>query len=182
MDTGAVIDRVRVPIDPAESAGTLLARLADLGAPVLVESLRALVSGTRVPEPQPDAGVTLAPKISPEDVAIDFAAPVRGVVDLIRSADPAPGAHTRFRDRRLKILQATPVEGEPAPEAAGTVVAVPRPGVVVACGDGLVRLDVVQPEGKPRMDGAAFVNGYHPEVGERLGGDAPVASPGDSRA
>lgn len=174
MDTGPIIDQVRVAIDPTESAGELLARLAEGGAPVLVASLRALVGGAS-PQPQPDDGVTSAPKIGPDDVALDLAAPVRQVVDLIRSADPAPGAHTRFRDKRLKVLRATPVDvldldvevaDDPAP---GQVVARLRDGVVVACGDGAIRLDAVQLEGKARMDGAAFANGYRPEPGERLG-------------
>jgi methionyl-tRNA formyltransferase len=170
MDTGPVLESVRVPIDPAESAGELLDRLAVLGAPVLVNALRSLVAGIP-PEPQPAEGATLAPKIDPEDVAIDFAAPCQTVIDLVRSADPAPGAHTRFRDKRLKILRAAPVEpAAPAPGAApGTVVETRKDGVVVACGDGAIRLDVVQPEGKGRMDGGAFANGYRPEPGEQLG-------------
>jgi methionyl-tRNA formyltransferase len=177
MDTGPVLESVRVPIDPAESAGELLERLAVLGAPVLVNALRALVAGTP-PEPQPAEGATLAPKIDPEDVTIDFAAPRQTVIDLVRSADPAPGAHTRFRDKRLKILRAAPVETTThAPGAApGTVVETRKDGVVVACVDGPIRLDVVQPEGKGRMDGAAFANGYRPEPGERLG-DPAVPDP-----
>jgi methionyl-tRNA formyltransferase len=196
MDTGPVLETVRVPIDRAESAGELLDRLAELGAPVLVDALRALVGGA-TPEPQPAEGATLAPKIDPEDVAIDFAAPHRTVIDLVRSADPAPGAHTRFRDRRLKVLRASPVEptvvepkgaGAPSdgpdedPAAPGTVIETRKDGVVVACGDGAIRLDVVQPEGKGRMDGAAFANGYRPERGERLGLPATDGSAPDDGA
>lgn len=177
MDTGPVLERVRVAIDPSESAGELLDRLAVIGAPVLLDSLRALVRGES-PVPQPEEGATLAPKIAPEDVLIDFAMPWRSVIDLVRSADPAPGAHTRFRGRRLKVLRASPASAHPGvpevvsdPPHPGTVVEARRDGVVVACGDGAVRLDVVQPEGKPRMDGAAFANGYRPEPGEPLGDD-----------
>ncbi len=179
MDTGPVLKTVRVPIDPAESAGELLERLAVIGAPVLLDALRALVAGAS-PVPQTDQGVSLAPKIEPDDVVIDFDAPCRSVIDLVRSADPAPGAHTRFRDKRLKVFRASPAEpstdapdapeASPAEPAPGTVVETRRDGVVVACADGAIRLDVVQPEGKPRMDGAAFANGYRPEPGERLGG------------
>jgi methionyl-tRNA formyltransferase len=178
MDTGPVLETRRVSIDPSESAGELLDRLAAIGAPVLVEALRALVAGAS-PVPQPEEGATLAPKITPEDVAIDFDRPCRAVVDLIRSADPAPGAHTRFRDKRLKILRASPVappelgSGDP-----GTVLEARKDGVVVACADGAIRLDVVQPEGKPRMDGPAFANGYRPEPGERLG--EPAAGTGEA--
>lgn len=178
MDTGPVIDRVEVPIDPDESAGELLTRLAHLGAPVLVSSLRRLVAG-EPPTPQPDDGITLAPKIAVEDVAIDFTAPAQQVVDLIRSADPAPGAHTTIDGRRLKVLRATLVATDldaEAPASPGTIVVVGRDGAVVACGDGAaVRFDVVQPEGKARMSGAAYANGYRPPIGTRLGvgSDAP---------
>ena len=181
MDTGPILDQVEVEIRPDESAGELLDRLADLGAEVLLDSLRRLVAG-EVPTPQPLVGATLAPKITPDAVAIDFSAPAGQVADLVRSADPAPGAHTVFRDKRLKVLRATPVDpdavttdagdpdaGDPDAVAPGTVVAAGRDGVVVACGTGAIRLDVVQPEGKARMDGAAFANGYRAQVGETLG-------------
>jgi methionyl-tRNA formyltransferase len=178
MDTGPVLEQLEVPIGADESAGELLARLAVLGAPVLVHSLRRLVAGEE-PVPQPDVGATLAPKIAPEDVALDLRRTAREVADLARSADPAPGAHTSFRGKRLKVFRATPV---PVPlgatdgpvdagSVAGRVLATGRDGTVVGCGDGAVRLDAVQPEGKARMDGTAFANGYRPEVGETLGGN-----------
>lgn len=172
MDTGPIIDQVEVPIARDESAGQLLDRLATLGAPVLVDSVRRLVGGER-PRPQTDDGATKAPKVSPEDVVIDFEVHPEQLVDLVRSADPAPGAHTTFRGRRLKVLRATPVElVGAAPSPPGSVVVAGRDGVVVRCGHGAVRLDEVQPEGKARMDGPAFANGYRPEVGELL--TAPV--------
>jgi methionyl-tRNA formyltransferase len=165
MDTGPVIDQVEVPIRDDETAGELLDRLAVLGAPLLVDSLRALVAGAE-PWPQPTDGVTLAPKISREDVALDFAASATDVARLVRSAAPAPGSHTRWNGRGLKVFRAVPVADG---GAAGTIVRLDPEGPVVACGDGAVRLENVQPEGKQRMDGAAFVNGYRPEVGTRLG-------------
>jgi methionyl-tRNA formyltransferase len=172
MDTGAVLATAEEPIHPDDSSGTLLARLADLGAPVLLDALRRLVAG-ETPTPQPGEGATLAPKVTPDDTAIDWNATAREVADLARSADPAPGAHTTFRDKRLKLWRATPVDevaGDPVPAGApGEVVAVTKRGAVVACGTGAVRLDEVQPEGKGRTDGAGFVNGQRPETGERFG-------------
>lgn len=165
MDTGPVLDRVEVAIDPDESAGDLLARLAELGGPVLVDSIRRLVAG-QTPEPQPAEGATLAPKITPEDVRIDWEAPARAIHDLVRSAEPAPGAHTTFRGKRLKVRSTRLVDafGEP-----GEVVERRSDGVVVASGAGGLLLARVQPEGKAVMDGQAFANGYRPEPGERLG-------------
>ena len=164
MDTGPLLDQVEVTIEPDESAGVLLDRLAQVGAPVLVDSVRRLVGGQE-PTEQPDEGATLAPKITPEDVAIDFSASASEVANLVRSADPAPGAHARFRDKRLKVFGAEVVDGQGEP---GAVLAREKAGVVVACGGGAVRLTAVQPEGKGRIDGAAFANGYQPEPGEVL--------------
>jgi methionyl-tRNA formyltransferase len=174
MDTGPVLDRVEVPIHPDESAGQLLDRLAAIGAPVLVDSLRRLVAG-EAPTPQPEEGATLAPKIKPEDVAIDLAASSREIVGLARSADPAPGAHTTFRGKRLKVFRAEVADDVDRGDATPGEVIARDHGVVLATGDGAVRLLEVQPEGKARMDGAAFANGYRPEPGERLGqgSDAP---------
>lgn len=166
MDTGPVLRREEVAIRPDETAGELLERLAVLGGPVLVDSLRALVGGT-TPEPQPEDGATLAPKITPDDVAIDFTHPARELADLVRSATPAPGAHTTLAGERFKVHRAVPADGPPG--APGEIVALERTGPVVACGDGHVRFEVVQPAGKARMDGAAWVNGHRPEVGTRFG-------------
>jgi methionyl-tRNA formyltransferase len=178
MDTGPVIDQLEVGIGEDEAAGHLLSRLAELGGPLLVDSLRRLVGGEQ-PTPQPGEGVTLAPKITPDDVAIDWTATARVVADLCRSADPAPGAHTTFRRKRLKVYAAPVVGSEghgpvdvvtsaPAP-SPGTVVERSSRGVVVACGEGAVLLASVQPEGKARMAGEAFANGYRPDPGETLG-------------
>lgn len=168
MDTGPVLRSLEVPIEPDDSAGTLLERLAVLGAPVLVESLHALATGAS-PVPQPADGATLAPKIHPGDVAIAFDRPARALADLIRSADPAPGAHARWQGERCKVLRAT-VEDVSVGEGAepGTVLASGRDGVLVATGDGALRLTEVQPAGKPRMTAAAFANGARLGPGDRF--------------
>ncbi|MFA9445617.1 methionyl-tRNA formyltransferase [Egicoccus sp. AB-alg6-2] len=168
MDTGPVLDRVEVPIQPDESAGELLTRLAELGGPVLVDSLRRLVAG-EVPVPQPAEGATLAPKIEPDDVRIDWTRPAREIKDLVRSAEPAPGAHTTFRGKRLKVRAVDVVEADAA--SPGTVLERTADGVVVATAADALVLRRVQPEGKQAMDGAAFANGYRPDPGERLGAD-----------
>jgi methionyl-tRNA formyltransferase len=169
MDTGPIVAQQAVDIGPEEYAGDLLGRLATLGADVLVDSLRALDAGTP-PEPQPHDGITLAPKIRPGDLVIDFGAPARAVVDLIRSAAPAPGARTTLRGASLKVFEGevdAVSGGEP-----GEIVRVDRDGPVVACGRGAVRLRAVQPAGRRRMTGAALVNGHRLREGERLGDPA----------
>lgn len=166
MDTGPIIDRVEVPIGADETAGSLLDRLAAIGAPILVDSVRSLVAGTEL-RPQDHERATLAPKITPDDVAIDWSQPAGRIRDLVRSANPAPGAHTTFDGRRLKVWRMRAMKGEHG--APGEILSTGPTGIAVAAGDGAVLLEEVQPEGKARMDARAFANGYHPEVGSRLG-------------
>ncbi|MDX1657868.1 MAG: methionyl-tRNA formyltransferase [Nitriliruptorales bacterium] len=167
MDTGPILEQEEVRIRPDETAGDLLHRLAEIGAPILVDSLRRWLDGME-PVPQPTEGATIASKIDRDDVAIDWEASADEVANLVRSANPAPGAHTSFRGDPLKVWGATPMPDATA-DAPGTVVRTESDGPVIATGEGAVRLDEVQPAGKSRMRGGDFVNGYQPDVGERLG-------------
>lgn len=162
MDTGPVLTVHTTPIGPTETSGELTARLAELGAPALVDAVVGLVDGSLVPRPQDDALATYAGKIAPADARIDWRAPAEAVQRAVRAYNPVPGAHTTFRDARLKVHRAQIVPGRGEP---GTVVAIDdRTGApVVACGTEALRLDEVQPAGKRAMDGAAFVNGYQPQ-------------------
>ncbi len=168
MDTGPVLRTLEVSLEPRETSGELLERLADVGAPVLVDAVRALIAG-ETPAAQPAEGATVAGKVRPEDVELDFAEPAVRLDRLIRSANPAPGAHTTFRGKRLKVWLARPDGAVPADATPGTITGRTEDGVLVATGDGTLVLTEVQPEGKPRMDGAAFANGYQPTDADRLG-------------
>lgn len=166
MDTGPLLSTVETPIGAEETAGELLDRLAASGGPVLLEALRDLVAGVE-PTPQPD-GATLAPKITPDDVGIDWTRPAAEVAALVRSAAPRPGAHTTRDGDRFKVLGA--VVAPDAPDGSpGEVVGSDDGGLLVACGTGTLRATWVQPAGKPAMDAVDFVNGYQPAAGDRLG-------------
>lgn len=170
MDTGPVLAMREVPIDPDATAGELLEELTELGAQVLVDSVVGLAEGTITPTPQSAAGVTLAPKVAPDDVRIDWTAPAARVAALVRAANPRPGAHTTWRGDRCKVWlarEAPPAVGGPGDP--GEVVATVPDGPVVKCGEGSVVLQVVQPAGRPRQDGRDFVNGQQPDEGERFG-------------
>lgn len=170
MDTGPILTSAPTPIAPDETAGQLLARLAEWGAPILLESLRDLVGGA-TPRPQPDSGVTLAPKVHPGDVAIDFARPANRVAALVRSAAPRPGAHTTWRGQRFKLLDATvePASSGPSGARPGELLVADPGGLVIACRDGALRTTRVQPAGKPVLGVADFVNGHRPRIGTRFG-------------
>jgi methionyl-tRNA formyltransferase len=166
MDTGPVLSVRTTRIGASETSGELTARLAELGAPLLVDALVGLAEGTLVPQPQDDARATYAPKIAPGDARIDWSAPAMDLQRVVRAYNPVPGAHTTFRGARLKVHHAQIVPGDGTP---GTIVAIDeRTGApVAACGTEALRLDEVQPAGKRVMSGAAFVNGYQP-LGDEL--------------
>lgn len=166
LDTGPILDRREEPIAPEDDAGTLGARLAVIGAHVLVGTVERLAAGEVAATTQDHDRATFAPKIRAADRELDWTRRAVEVVNRCRALSPEPGAATSFRGDRVKVFRARAVEhgGEP-----GRVAAVPREGVVVAAADGGVQLLDVAPAGRRRMSGADFVNGFRPEPGERLG-------------
>ena len=166
MDTGPVLLTAETGIEPSETAGELVARLAVMGAPVLVNAVRGLVDGSLTPMPQDHDRATLAPKITPDDARVDWTGEALSVINAVRAFNPMPGAWTTLRGDRVKVHRVAAAEDDVAGEP-GLVSAGDARGPVVACGSGGVVLLEVQPAGKPRMAGADFANGYRP-VGERL--------------
>jgi len=171
MDTGPVLVGRETEVGPEETAGELVSRLAELGAPALVEAVRGLVDGSLQPVPQDAERATLAPKIAPEDARLDWTRDAAALHRAVRAYSPAPGAYTHLDGLRVKVHRARVREGsEPVDRSApGRVVSVDDDGPVVACGSGALALTEVQPAGKPRMAGSAFANGY-PVRGAVLGG------------
>jgi methionyl-tRNA formyltransferase len=155
LDTGPVYDCVRTPIDPDESVDELRDRLVAVGTELLVDRLSRPLC-----EPTPQQGEpTYASKIEPHEHELDFTKPASEVQRTVRLGR----AWTTFRDRRLQVLEATPVDEGPSPP--GTI-----DGLVVGCGDGTgLELRTVKPEGKGAQPAAAWRNGARPESGERLG-------------
>ena len=166
LDTGPVILQREEPIGPADDAGTLGARLAAIGADVLVESIDMLAAGPVAPRPQDHSLATFAPKFAPHDRVLDWSNPAGLLVNLVRALSPEPAATTTFRDEGVKIFRAEAVDaaGEP-----GRIVDVSRDGIVVATADGGFRPLELAPAGRKRISGADFVKGFRPGVGERLG-------------
>jgi len=169
MDTGPILLRETTTVGPDETAGELTARLAVLGAPVLLRAVSGFVDGSIEPVPQDHERATYAPKITADDARLDWTADAAALHRAVRAFNPEPGAHTTFGGARLKIHRVRIVDADLADRTPGLVAALDPHGYpLVVCGDGVLRLEEVQPAGKPRMDGAAFANGYRP-VGQRLG-------------
>jgi len=171
MDTGPILLQERLEIDPKDTAETLSARLADLGARLLVETLDGLEDGTVEPTPQPDDGANVTPMLRRNFAKVEWTMPARTLVNRLRGFTPWPGMHTKFRGGRLKLHgldEVTPPP--PGDEAPGEVVHADGDGIVVRCGRGTaVRITELQREGRRRMPVDAFLIGERVTRGERFG-------------
>ncbi len=160
LDTGPMLLRGTVPIGPHTTAAELHDALAVLGA-VLI--LRALDENP-APQPQPEAGVTYAAKLTRADGALDWTHPAAQLDRQVRAFNPWPGTWCRLGDEVLKVLDVRPV-----PDAAGEPGMVLDDALTVACGSGGLRLLRVQRAGRAPMDAAAFLRGHPVPPGTRLG-------------
>jgi len=169
LDTGAMVHAVRVPIAARETAGTLHDKLAACGARAIVTVLARLArDGELGANPQPAAGATYAAKIDRADAAIDWGAGASAIDRQVRAFDPVPGAHTSLAGEAVKVWVAEPAGTGGAGSLPGTVLAANAAGVVVACGEGTLRLLEVQPAGGRRMTAAAFIAGRRLAAGARF--------------
>jgi methionyl-tRNA formyltransferase len=151
LDTGGIYASVSTPIQPDETAGQLRERLTTLGTRLLLEHL------PRVPETEPvpqEGEPTYAEKLTVDEFRIDGASAAVDAARVIRAGNPRPGAWMVVDGKRVKVWHARPEPGEGQPGL------VRRPGELVTS-DGLLRLEEVQPEGKPRMTGPAWMAGLH---------------------
>jgi methionyl-tRNA formyltransferase len=164
MDEGPVLAVETMPIDEGETAGEVGEKLALVGAPLLVESLEAYVSGTLLPTEQDGTAATYAPKITTEEARIDWSSSAARIRDLVRGLNPAPGAWTTLRDQRLKIHSVRDSLGAPA-LAPGTLDA-PGGPLLVGTGDGILELVEVQMAGKKKMTGEELARGLRMTAGE----------------
>ncbi len=175
MDTGPVYAERRVAIDPDETSGELLARLAPIGATALLEVLDAIARGTARSTPQDHAAATHARMLAKTDGAIEFARPAAEVAARIRGVDPWPGAQATLRGQTVKLFRARPDDrAVPANTAAGTVLAIDDAGLHVACGDGAVAIREVQVPGRKRLAAQQVAAGRGIAVGDVLGPVVPV--------
>ncbi|MER5718444.1 methionyl-tRNA formyltransferase [Streptomyces sp. NPDC002132] len=168
LDSGPVYGTVTEEVRATDTSGDLLTRLAFAGAGLLAATMDGIEDGTLKAVPQPQDGVTLAPKITVEDACVDWAAPALRVDRVVRGCTPAPGAWTTFRGERLKLIQVRPVPGRD--DIAPGALAVGKNSVHVGTGSYAVELLWVQAQGKKPMSAADWARGARITEGEHVGG------------
>jgi methionyl-tRNA formyltransferase len=161
LDTGAVLMAERVAIG-RQTSGELTERLARLGADLMVRAMSALERGAIAAEPQAERGVTYAKKINKDEARIDWSKSAREVDCLIRGLSPSPGAFSEIKGERLKILYAEPIDGK---GSSGEVIS---DDLIVACGEGALRLLKVQRAGGKAMAAEELLKGFALPKGTRF--------------
>ncbi|SOE64655.1 methionyl-tRNA formyltransferase [Burkholderia sp. OK233] len=169
LDTGAMISEARTPISADDTTATLHDRLAQDGAKLIVEALIELErSGKLAATPQPAEGVTYAEKIGKHEAALDWRKPAAVLARQVRAFDPFPGGVGTLEDgTSIKIWAAVPAEAQ-GNKAPGTIADVSSEGVVVACGEGALRLTQLQKPGGKRLPVREFLAGATLAAGQRF--------------
>ncbi len=165
MDTGPILSQQAEPIRPDDTTGSLSARLARLGADLLIETLPCYLEGKIRPRPQPTEGVTICRLVKKEHARIDWTRPAAEIERMVRAYQPWPGAFTTWAGQPLKIGAASVAEGEAEP---GRVIAWDKK-VAVGTGQGLLIIEQAQLPGKKMLPIDAFLRGRPDFIGTRLG-------------
>ncbi|HHW07952.1 MAG TPA: methionyl-tRNA formyltransferase [Clostridia bacterium] len=172
LDAGDIILQSPRLIPEEMTVGELHDLLAADGAQLLLETLALLQKGEAPRRPQEEEKATYAPLLTRADEWIDWRRPAKEVANQVRGMDPWPGAYTRWQGKNLKIWKAQVVPQLDATGAPGTVVALDRAGVLVACGDGQgILVKELQLAGKKRMTTEEFIKGNPLVPGTILGCD-----------
>ncbi len=180
LDTGGMIERVAMDVQPDDTTAGLHDRLADLGARLIVDVLRRSAEGRLPAEAQPSEGVTYAHKIDKAEAFLDWALPAAALARRVRAFDPFPGAVTSLGNESIKVwqaraLEATEADAVPQASAPGTVLASTSEGLWVQTGDGVLCLTCLQRAGGKRLAVADFVRGLPLPVGACLGAGPTTA-------
>ncbi len=172
LDAGPILLQRKTPIGNYETAAELTARLAIIGADLLVEALFKLEGGELTPTPQDESQATFAPLLKREDGEIDWQLSSDQIINRKRGFTPFPGCYTKLDGKRLEIVRASSEgdDGVRNAEDAARIIEIQRDSFVVQCGHRTrLRVTGVQPEGRRAMDVSDFLNGVELRMGQRLG-------------
>lgn len=173
LDTGDMLLTRKLPLLDTYNFEDVHDKLAEMGAQLLLETLKGLEDGTVTPTPQPDDGATYAAKIEKAELFCDFSMSAREMHNKIRGLSPIPLAYTvNAQGQRIKLVSANVVIEEGVNAECGKVLSLSDKGdgaIVVACACGTIAITSVVPEGKGRMTAAEFIRGRKISVGDLLG-------------
>ena len=162
LDTGDMILKTEIPLDPKETGGSLHDKLAEAGAKLCVETLKCLEDKTATWEPQGESTTAYAKMLDKNLGNINWNDPAVQIERLIRGLNPWPSAYTHWNDKVIKLWQADVVEDNTDQEA-GTIVKVEKDSFYVQTGEGLLKIEADQLQAKKLIDSGAFVRGNHLE-------------------
>lgn len=168
LDTGDMIEKAVIPIEPKETGGTLHDKLMVLSGELMVSTLEKLEKGTAIFTPQGDRKTCYASMLDKKMGDIDFTKSAVEIERLIRGLNPWPSAYTTLNGKTMKIWDADVVAGKEG-VLPGTVLEVTKKSIIVQTGKDALSLNEIQLAGKKRMKTEAFLLGYHIETGSRLG-------------
>ena len=168
MDTGAMLDKVVVPIAENTTMGELHDALREQGAALLLQVIDKIATGAAVAEPQDDAQATYATLLDRSMEHIDWSKTAQEVHNLIRGFNPAPSTFTKLPNGKSLKIWGSKMTDKSSAAAAGTVIATGKHSFFVACGEGVLEITEVQPESKKRMPAQVFLNGRGVQEGDLL--------------
>lgn len=168
MDTGAMLDKVVVPIEENTTMGELHDALREQGAALLLQVIDKIATGTAVAEPQDNEQATYATLLDRSMEHIDWSKTAQEVHNLIRGFNPAPSTFTKLPNGKSLKIWGSKMTDKSSAAAAGTVIETGKHSFFVACGDGVLEITEVQPESKKRMPAQVFLNGRGVQEGDML--------------
>lgn len=168
MDTGAMLDKVVVPIAENTTMGELHDALREQGATLLLEVIDKIATGTAVAEPQDNEQATYATLLDRSMEHIDWSKTAQEVHNLIRGFNPAPSTFTKLPNGKSLKIWGSKMTDKSSAAAAGTVIETGKHSFFVACGEGVLEITEVQPESKKRMPAQVFLNGRGVQEGDLL--------------
>ncbi len=166
LDTGAMLLKKNTPIADDDTTQTLHDKLSILGAQAIIDSLNLLAQQKLPPVQQDESQACYAAKINKKEAKIDWKQPAENIERMIRAFNPSPGAYTIFHGNSIKIWQAC--KNSKQSNHPGKILAIDPSGILVACGSGSLKLEVVQKAGSKRLNAAAFITGFDMTVDDHF--------------
>ena len=171
LDSGPLLARAQIPISASDTTGSLTAKLSLVGARLLLEALCHYLKGELTPQPQNEAGVSYSGVITKNEGEIDWHLPAVDIGRRVRAFYPWPGCYTRWRGKKLDIIETLPLNESGNFKAGEVVPLTSKAGFGIGTGDGVLAVARVQLEGKRALSAAEFLRGQRDFIGAILPSD-----------